>query len=171
MSLMALGPMVSRDSLSDSGTPGERREVGMSRGRRWVFTIPDRIYDILNVIGNRKQSSPCLQCKRTMSLLSSVSSSSWDRSLDGPSMMTSSHRSTVFSMVLCLNIDSSVYEHRIDAYTDLGAHETHLYEQLSFDILRFAGAAGRRACPIHASAYAISRKEHPPIPEATICRE
>lgn len=54
MSLIALGPMVSLDSFSDSGTPGERREVGISRGKRWVFTIPGRIYDSLDVIGDRK---------------------------------------------------------------------------------------------------------------------
>lgn len=51
MSLIALGPMVSRDSFSDSGTPGERREVGIRRGKRWVFTMPGRMYDTLDVVG------------------------------------------------------------------------------------------------------------------------
>lgn len=56
MSLIALGPIVSRDSFSDSGTPGERREVGIRRGKRWVLTIPSRIYDKLHVIDDRNKS-------------------------------------------------------------------------------------------------------------------
>lgn len=50
MSLIALGPMVSRDSFSDSVTLGERREVGIRRGKRWVFTIPSRIYVKLHAL-------------------------------------------------------------------------------------------------------------------------
>lgn len=76
ISLIALGPMVSRDSFSDSGTPGERREVGIRRGRRCVFTIPSGIHDNLHVVDDRTWILPCLQCNRTMSLLSSVSTSS-----------------------------------------------------------------------------------------------
>lgn len=39
-SFRALGPIVKRDSLFVSGTPGAIRDVGIKRRRRWVFTTP-----------------------------------------------------------------------------------------------------------------------------------
>ena len=57
-----------------------------------------------------KWPSPCLQCKRTMSLLSKPSSSSSSGSCPAvrpPSAIDNSHLSTVFSIVRCFNIDKS----------------------------------------------------------------
>jgi hypothetical protein len=111
MSFMARGPIVRRDSFSESGTPGESNDVGIKRGSRWVFTMPmEQTYRTGRV--DKVPCLPCLQCSRMINLLSNVSWSSSGASCSYRSVastIVNSQRSTVFSVVLCFRIESKVY--------------------------------------------------------------